>query len=327
MAKKKAEEQEVQQEEINPFMGGEDDDLMDMEYVQDESTVSVDTHPPETEEEAAQRAEQEKEEEDEEKEEVPEAKEEEKEPEPEPEVAEDTKIPKDRFDEVNQRMKEAEKRVKELKQQLEDVVEKSKAPEPEPDPFDYAAKEQEAADALLEGDNQKYAQIRAEIRAAEREETLREARRIASEGDQHLQENLTFEEAGARIEQEIPQLNIESDQFNEAAREEMLDLYVGYAKSGVYSRVEALQRAADRISRIYSFKREPEPEPAPDNVVDIKKTDAKRKAAAANAQPPVVETSTEGRQEESRRNVMNMTDAEFEALPESTKRRMRGDIV
>lgn len=334
MAKKK----EVTEEITDPFIGGEDDDLMDMEYVQDETTSSVDTHPPQTKEEAellakgvdpdavedptpVEKAEEPKEEAEEPKEEA--VAEEEPEVEAEPEA--DLKVPKDRFDEVNERMKAAEKQTKELKKQLETVVEQKSEPEPEPDPFDYATKEAEAMDAVLEGDTAKYAAIREEIRLAEKTETLREAKRISTEGDQYLQENMTFEEVGARIEAAFPQFQADSDTFNEEAREEMLDLYVGYAKSGIYSRVDALQRAADRTARIYGF--DTKPEPTPDNVVNIKKTDAKAKAKTANQQPPLVESRESTDHEEPRNDIQSMSDEEFEALPESTKRRMRGDIL
>jgi len=317
----------------NLFIGGEDDDLSDMEYVQDEnSTRQVETHPPETKEEAEMLAEQAEEPEAEEPEAEPEVEaKEEPEPEakeePEPEVVDDPKIPKDRFDEVNERMKRAEIERDELKKQLETVVEE-KNEEPEPEPFDYKTKEHEAMEAMLEGDSDKYSAINEEIRAAEKAEYVREAQKIASQGDQQVQESLTFDETGAKIEQEFPQFVEGSETYNLEAREELMDLYVGYAKSGLYTRAQALQRAADKAVKIHSLTSAIEPAPeVPDNVVDIKPTDAKGKAAAANAQPPVMESRAAGSTEEPRLDIASMSDEEFEALPESTKRRARGDIL
>ncbi|NNL17351.1 MAG: hypothetical protein HKP37_01285 [Boseongicola sp.] len=338
MAKKKPiQEQAPETEMMNPFVGGEEDDLMDMEYVQDETTVSVDTHPPSTKEEAEALAEgKEVDEVDDptppedaeapkEEAEAPKEEAEEEEPVAEEPVAEepDIKVPKDRFDEVNERMKKAERETKLLKEQLEDVVKKKS--EPEPEPFDYAAKEKEAMDAVLEGDTDRYAALRAEIRDAERGEFLREARELAAQGDQQLQESLTFEEAGARIEQQFPEFVEDSEAYNPAAREDMLDLYVGYAQSGKYSRVEALQRAAERTAKLFGLGAKDEP--APDNVVAMKQPSPKAKAAAANAQPPVMESKAQGTNEEPRRDINSMSDEEYEALPESTKRRMRGDVL
>ena len=233
-------------------------------------------------------------------------------------------MPYERFDEVNKKRKAAEEETARLKKQLEDVVEE-KTPEPEPEPYDYAAQEKAAMDALLEGDQDKYAQLRAEIRAAEREETLREARKIASEGDKHLQENLTFEEAGDRIEAQYPQFSQNSDVYNDAAREEMLDLYVGYAKSGLYTRVQALQKAADNAAKIHASELN---RTEPDNVVTMKQPDTKKKIKAAKDQPPTMEgRAAESDEEPSHDDLSSMSDEEYEALPESTKRRMRGDIL
>lgn len=330
MAKKKAKAQEEESlgpVMTDPFVGGEDDDLLDMEYIQDEdSTTKVETHPPETKEEAELLEEPEAEAEAEE--EAPEAEAEEEAPEAEApaEDGEHLKVPKDRFDEVNERMKKAEARQAELERKLEGITkEPAPAPEPEPEPYDYAAKEKAAMDALLEGDQDAYAALRAEIRTAEKEETLREARAIAETGDAQSREALSFEEAGAQIEASMPQLSIESENYNSDAREEMLDLFVGYAQSGNYTRVEALQRSADKIARMYGF--DVESATPPDNVVDLKPTNIKNKVQIASNQPPNMKGKAAGEAEQSNSRVMTMSDEEFDALPESAKRRMRGDIL
>jgi len=320
------------EEVVDMFVGADtEDDLMDMTYMQEDGTPVVDTHPPETKAEAETRAEMEKaaeETKDEKPAEEGEAEAEEAPPVEEEPVAEeeaapedDKKVPYERFDEVNKKRKAAEEEAARLKEQLETLVEE-KTPEPEPEPYDYAAQEKAAMDALLEGDQDKYAQLRAEIRAAEREETLREARRIASEGDKHLQENLTFEEAGERIEAQYPQFSQDSDVYNDTAREEMLDLYVGYAKSGLYTRVQALQKAADNAAKIHAL-----PEPEPDNVITMKQPDTKKKIKAAKDQPPAMEGRAAEGEAEGHRDLNSMSDEEYEALPESTKRRMRGDFL
>lgn len=348
MAKKKASKDPMQDlETVDPFVGSEPDDLMSMEYVQDEKSEAVDTHPPETKEEAemiAEQAEAKAEAKSEEDSDEVEAKDEEvkddgeseeeakAEEETKPEVLKDEehKIPKDRFDEVNERMKRAEDDVRSLKSQLETVIE-DKTEDTAPEPYDYDAKEAEAMDALLEGDQTKYQGIRAEIRTAEKDETLREARLIASQGDQQLQETMSFEEIGAQIEADFPQFVENSDSYNSEAREDMLDLYMGYAKSGVYTRGQALQRAADKAVKIYKLAKTGVVAEVvvsdPKKVVDIKTGNPKEKAAAANAQPPVMESRAEGTLEEPRLDVQSMSDEEFDALPEATKARMRGDVM
>jgi hypothetical protein len=348
MTKKKAKAENLPEaevtENVDPFIGGEEDDLMDMEYVQDETTESHDTHPPETEEEAeliAQGKDKdvedptplEAEEKDdavqvEETEEVEAEAEETPVLEAEEETPEEQRIPKERFDEVNERMKRAEEKVKDLENQLETTIESKIEPEPEPEPYDYAAKDAEAMDALLEGDAKRYGEIQDEIRQATRDEAIREAKKLAAEGDLQVRETLTFEEAAAQIERNYPQFSEGTEEFNKAAYDELMDLYVGYAQSGRYTRVDAMRKAADNAVKIYGLNQvtDPEPEPAPDNVVNIKKTDVATKAKMAERQPPRMEAGTAGK-EEPRVDVNSMSDEQYESLPESTKRRLRGDIL
>jgi hypothetical protein len=320
----------------NLFIGGEDDDLAGMEYIQDEnSTMKVQTQPPETIEDAKLLADME-EPAAEEVEEVAEAEAEEVEAEAEAEVeevaeaeAEVAKIPKERFDEVNERMKIAERERDELKERLNSVVEE-KREEPEPEPFDYKAKEQEAMDAMLEGDAEKYSAINQEIRQAEKDEYVREAEKIANQGDLQVQEAATFDEVGAKIERDFPQFVEDGDSYNAKAREELMDLYVGYAKSGLYTRAQALQRAADKAAKIHDLIRPDDnsgTEETADNVVNIKKSNPKQKAAVSNSQPPSMESRAAGTGDEPRVDIMSMSDEEFDSLPESTKRRARGDLL
>lgn len=336
---------------FDPFVGGEEDDLSDMEYMQDETTTSVDTHPPETKEEAERLARAEKLGEDDPT--PPEGDEPtaEDEPEEEPTAAdvdegdpealdegdsptaddepedESLKVPKDRFDEVNERMKKAERELAELREQINQPKEPDA--EPEPEPYDYATKEQEAADALLEGDTEKYAAIQAEIRQALRAETLREAENLAAKSGEQTREQLTFEEVGANIEAEFPQFSMQSEEYNAEAREEMLDLFVGYAQSGAYTRAEALQKAADRAVKIYGFNKtetNPEVDDKGDKVVPIDRGGPKTKAAVSKKQPPDMKGKDAG-EDEPRHDFARMSDEEFDALPESTKARARGDIL
>jgi hypothetical protein len=344
MAKGKKKDETPQDEpefkEFDPFVGGEEDDLMDMKYVQDADTVVEDTHPPETKEEAEQRAEMAKNEPVEDADDVQLSEEtQESEAEEVEAVAQETpvdeptddepRIPKSRFDEVNEQKKKYQERMEKLEKQLEDLVEAKKKPaEPEPEPFDYVTREKEAYDAFLEGDTEKYSAIQQEIRAAQKVELQREAQRIAAEGDSKTREDLTFEETGAKIESEFPQFVKGGEQFNEAAYDDLMDLYVGYASTGRYSRAEALQMAADKSARIYGLTRTGEETLAEtaDNVVSIKKPDVQKKKEIADKQPPVKQSGL-SREDEPTVDPGSMSDEEFAALPEATKRRIRGDVL
>jgi hypothetical protein len=108
----------------------------------------------------------------------------------------------------------------------------------------------------------------------------------------------------------------------------MIELYLGYARSGSYTRVQALQRAATQAARIYGLTAVTDIVPeVPDNVIAIKPSDPKKKAEVANSQPPAMEARAPGSSEEPVIDFASMSDEEFDALPESTKRRARGDIL
>jgi len=332
---------------FNPFVGGEEDDLSDMRYVQDSDTVVESTHPPETKEEAdilaAERAEQAKKDAEKAKEEDDAVSDDETQDEAEEEPAEaeaeaeevlaepddEPRIPKSRLDEVLEQKKKEKERADKLEMQLQDLIEEKKKPkEPEPEPFDYVAKEKESYDAFLEGDTEKYSAIQQEIREANKAELQREAKRIAAEGDQTTKEELTFQETGDKIEAEYPQLVKGDENFNEDAYDDLMELYVGYASTGRYTKAEALQKAADKSVRMYDLKKAGEETLADkaDNVVDIKKPDVKKKKEIADKQPPVKQSGVT-RDDELSIDITSMSDEEFEALPEATKRRMRGDVL
>lgn len=360
MAKKKDEKPTMEEaaeaerptaEIFDPFVGGEDDDLLDMDYVQSEKTTrKVDTMPPDTKEDAELVSEfddptpvesddkgDEAKAEDEETENAEEVSEEEAPAEEEPEVlaeqeqdesADEPQIPKHRFDEINDRNKKLEEELQALKSQVENLAKESTAePEPEPEPYDYAAKEKEAMDAILEGDTDKYTTIRNEIRSQEKTDYLREAEKLAKQGDADVRDTVTFEETATQIERDFPQFAEDSEAYNAEARKDLLDLYVGYAAQGM-NRADALQKAANRTVTLYGFN-EPQPEPEPDDpkkVVNIKRGDPKKKAALSKKQPPNMEGSAET-EDIPKHDFSMMSDEEFDALPESTKRRARGDIL
>lgn len=349
-------------EVFDPFVGAEEDDLSDMEYVQDENKSSrVETHPPETEEEAKALAEREKEEakarekrekeadeakakeeevEKEEEADEPEAKAEtdekvEEAEEEEPEVLEDPTIPKARFDEVNERMKKAENKVKDLEAQVQTLVsKKEETNEPAVPEFDFDAAEERYSEAILDGDTKSAKAIRAEIREAERAQFMAEARKTASEGDAKTRDELELDKAGLELEQKYPELVEGNEEYNSQAYDELMELYAGFARSGKYTRAAALRKAGESIAKIYGLN-EPaataetdESDDRGDNVVTLKKKPAntKKKAQVANDQPPITEsTSTEN--QESTVDVRRMSDSEWEKLPESTKARLRGDVV
>lgn len=320
---------------VDAYLGADDeDDLSDMKYPDEQGPPPVETHPPETKAEAealAEAAKREPEPETAESEEQPEepaaepaaeAAEEEPEEAKEDDLSSQT-VPYSRFKEVNDKAKEAAKRAEELEQRIK-ALEKPPEPPKKAEPaFDFAAKEAEAMDKLLDGDKEAYLRVREEIRQAEKAAYMAQAEELARGETSELRARMTLEETGARLEAEFPQLVQESEVYDAAAREEALDLFRGYYNSGKYSQVEALDRAVRQVAKLNGWDKPAEEPPAP----PTKKTDVKRKVEAAKRQPPTTTSSISEEPGVSAKDIMRMSDEEFEALPLSVKARMRGDIV
>jgi hypothetical protein len=94
---------------------------------------------------------------------------------------------------------------------------------------------------------------------------------------------------------------------------------------------QALDSAAREVALLYDIpsnyeaELDADPEPAPAPAPAPRKADVKKKVQQQRAQPPTMDAGSPGGNEN--KSPTNMSDAEFEALPEATKARMRGDIA
>ncbi len=93
--------------------------------------------------------------------------------------------------------------------------------------------------------------------------------------------------------------------------------------------MQALQKAAASSARLHGLTAASKDvsDDVPDNVVAIKPTDVKAKAKVANDQPPAMEDKAPGDNEEPKLDVASMSEQEFAAMPDSTKKRARGDFL
>lgn len=320
----------------SPFIGGEpatEDEINEMSYPREDHDPPVETHPPATKEEAALRAEQAEKDEEEtrtvddvvEKPKKDKVEKKAAEEEEEDSQEEENRIPYKRFKEVNDQLKEMREKVA----QLEDAANKEPPPPPPPQPkapeFDFDAKEEAYMDAVLEGDKETAKALRQEIRTAEIELAKFEAEQISKAGDELTVAQREFEETGKAIETEFPELAEGTESYNPAARQEAIDLYVGYAQSGKYTAAQALDKACRQVAKFYGFGAEESAPVDPVETIEPKKPDIKKKVEAQNKQPPKMQTRDSSTQEEPRVDIRNMSDEEYEALPESARRRLRGD--
>lgn len=238
----------------------------------------------------------------------------------------EARIPKARFDEVNARMKKAEEERRALEERLR-ALEGQQVPKAEAKPaeqgFDMEGAEAAYLQALQQGDAKAAQQIRSAINTAIQQEAVKAAtERLSVELTKRDTESSLLAVANESITK-YPFLNTESDEADEQAIGEVVEWRDFYASKGMRADL-ALQKAVDKIAPMYAPKKA-KAEPAPEPKEDPRPKEAvKRNAMAANAQPAIPNGVGE-RASKARYDVNNMTDEEFEALPASEKKRLRGD--
>jgi hypothetical protein len=236
----------------------------------------------------------------------------------------ETMVPRDRFDQVNERMKLAE-------QQLREREEREARGEEEAPPtieFDFDAKEQEYMELVTDGEFEKAKAVRAEIRSAEKEEYEQMAQYQQRNNVTQVNQQIEFDRTVQSLNVEFDTYNPESEQYDQVMVDEVLARQGMFLERG-QTPAQALDSAAREVALLYDIPSnyeaeldaDPEPAPAP----APRKADVKKKVQQQRAQPPTMDAGSPGGNEN--KSPTNMSDAEFEALPEATKARMRGDIA
>lgn len=238
-------------------------------------------------------------------------------------------VPHSRFNEVNEEAKAHRKRVLELEEELARM--KGAAPAKEAPKKEEAAKaynfddaEDRYSAAILDGDQTKAKQIRAEIRKEERAEATREAetaadRRYAANKEKDDLARVTAERdlAVAKAYAAYPFLDAGGSEPNADAIEEVLALANHYTSKGK-SVGESITEAVAKVGPRYTPKADEPPaaaDPKPDLAKGLSRADripAKPEGVGARA---------------AKFDVSKMTAKELAALSPEDEARLSGDIV
>jgi len=253
----------------------------------------------------------------------------------EPEVAQDETepdeapakkqmVPKSRLDEVLAKQKA-------LQKQLDDMKAAQTLAEEAPGEYDFAEKEVEYQNLVLDGESQKAAALRAEIRAAERAQLEYEMTQKMTKTVSENQQLTALQQAASDLEASFPVFDQGSSDYNAEYTQEVIDLRDAFILKGENA-VAALSKAAKFVVREYGLDNEVAPSltAKPNKTVDEvakKRAEVSRKLKAADAQPPELPGESSANRGEKILDVSNMTEDEFNALPEATLRRLRGDVV
>ena len=233
-------------------------------------------------------------------------------------------VPKSRLDEVLAKQKALQKQVEEMKAAAEQ-------PEEAPEEYDFDAKEIEYQALVLDGEAEKAVALRKEIRGAEKAQISWEMEQKMGQTVQQSQTATALQQAAADMEATYPVFDQNSDHFNEEYTNEVVELRDAFIIKG-YDAVDALSRAVkyvvkDRDLDTAGEAEQPALAAASSEQTAKKKASVAKKLKAAEAQPPELEGEGSSSRGENVVDFGGLSEDEFDALPEATLRRLRGDIV
>lgn len=291
---------------------------------------------------------------------TPEDKGDEPDPEPEPEPEDDDdeeeeqprdekgkfsskepKIPKSRFDEQVGKEREAreaaERRAAELERRLaEQSRQQVQTEQTEALEAEITDLEKKHAELLLDGNINEAAGVMKEIRMAERKIARAEATALASQQTAQALESDRMNATIARIESDYPAMNPESESYDADIVELVLAKQGSLMRNEGLTPSQAMSKAAKDVAERFL---KPAEEPAKDEkglaaaklAEDRKQAQLKKNIDTAKKQPASMKESgidsDKAGQTGQLPDVSKMTADEFDALPASTKAKLRGDFV
>lgn len=255
---------------------------------------------------------------------------EEEEPEVEEPVAEEkpaTKpmVPKARLDEVLAKQKA-------LQQQLDAINAAKEAEETAPETYEFDEKELEYQTLVLDGETDKAVALRREIRAAEKTQIEHDMRKEMSETVQNDRQMTALQTAANAVAETYPTFNPNAPEFNETLTNEVVTLRNAFITNGENA-VDALGKAVKFVVMENNLDAPADTEAPtktvkkPVDEVAKKRAQVNKKLKAAESQPPALPGESGANHGEKQYDLNAMTEEEFNALPESTMKRLRGDIV
>lgn len=251
----------------------------------------------------------------------------------------DAKIPKARFDEAVGKEREAreaaERRAAELERQLQERARtqetSAKVEELE---AQISALEKKHADLLLDGDSEGAAALMRQIRHAERQIARAEA---VAETQRHMTQTLEAERVEtviARMEADFPQFNPQSEQYDQDLVELVLTKQRSLIEREGMSPSKALERAGKDVAERFLVERQEQGERAglgkAESQTDRKAAQVQKNLDTQKRQAPSMKDAgldSDKAGIQGKVDVTKLTAEEFAALPESTKAKLRGDVL
>ena len=245
-------------------------------------------------------------------------------------------IPKARFDEQiakeRERAEAAERRAAELEKQAAQVTRNLDIDKAVGDVAELRKQERKA---LLDGDEKTAAELSAQADRLNRQIAIAESGHMTSEAKEQALEDMRFELTLERMEEKYPTLRPGNEAYDQDLVDDILDKQRGLIWRQRLSPSKALAKAVETVMSRQAKTPAPEGEKAG---LAAAQTGEPRKAAAvaknldaAARQPGALKDvgldSDKAGQTKAVPAASAMTLEEYEALPEATRAKMRGDFV
>ena len=185
---------------------------------------------------------------------------------------------------------------------------------------------------VLDGETEKAVALRREIRKAEREQLEYEMRQEMSQTVNQDRQMTALQQAATAMEEAYPVFDRNSGDFNEDMTNEVVELRDAFMMKG-YEAVDALSKAVKYVVKDHDLDQTQESAPSlagkaqKTDEVAKKRAQVSKKLRAAEAQPPELPGESSSNHGEKALDLSTMTEEEFDALPEATLKRLRGDIL
>lgn len=253
---------------------------------------------------------------------------EEAEPEPvqEPDVTNSKPmVPKSRLDEVLAKQKA-------LQKQVEDMKKAQQPPADAPDAYDFDANEREYMNLVLDGKEAEAVQLRQQIRTAEKTQLEFDMGQKMQQTVSQNAQATALQAAANELEATFPVFDQNAAEYNADFTQEVIDLRDAFIVQG-FEAVDALSKAANFVIKDHDLVTDVAQEstltqssaPAQDEL-SKKRAEVNKKLKAAKSQPPELPGESSAARGEKSLDISNMTEDEFNALPEATIKRLRGDL-
>lgn len=258
------------------------------------------------------------------------------------------KIPKFRLDAATARARKAEGERDDLALKLADA-EKAKGDDKgltlaEQHDKELAAIDTQIAEAMKDGNSEEVSKLMAKSRNLERgyqsDITATNLKSASENTRAQVDESALVNSILDQLESQYPMFNEASDQFNAEANSDVLKMQRGLMAGGE-SAAEALVEAVNMVLPKYGITSEEDTDTSgadkaaadkvvADKLAADKAAQVKKNLEAAGKIPPDMENaggdSDAAGANSDLPNISDMTDKEFDALPEAKRREMRGDI-